>query len=92
MRVQPRAIIAGALELFASPADYDDWAEAVKKQGIELFRQERTGAVHGSITASQLELKAFLNGQAYRAREGQSVAPCLLYAPFHERLGAFLRA
>jgi ComEC/Rec2-related protein len=63
LRVQPRVIIAAAPPFSASPADYDDWAETVKKQGIELFRQERTGAVHGVITATQLEVKGFLNGQ-----------------------------
>lgn len=44
-RVQPRAIIASALDFPESERIHDEWARDVTKRGIKLFRQDETGAV-----------------------------------------------
>lgn len=63
--LQPKAIICGSSVLFATGAIDETWAAAVAAQGIKLFRQDQTGAVHISIDHGVMTLRSFLGGRTW---------------------------
>jgi len=64
-RVQPQAIVVGALPFQEGPQSLDEWsAEAGKVAPI--FRQDRCGAVHIVIDHGNLEVRGYLGDQTLR--------------------------
>jgi beta-lactamase superfamily II metal-dependent hydrolase len=66
-RVHPRVVICAPPRLGAS-TNLDEWAEDVRERGIELFRQDQTGAVQVTIRPGTLRADGFVNGQTFRSR------------------------
>ena len=67
-RVAPRAVICTGLGFGEAPAKLDPWEKATRELGIEVFRQDRSGAVHVEIRPDSLEARGFVNGQIFRSR------------------------
>ena len=64
--VQPAAIIATARESAENQRIKEDWAEMVKARGIELLRQDKTGAVRVRFFRDHWEATPFLGGETFR--------------------------
>jgi ComEC/Rec2-related protein len=67
-RVQPQAVICGALGFGQPASKLDPWAQETAARGIEVFRQDRAGAVQVEMRDSGFEVRGFLNGQTFRSR------------------------
>jgi ComEC/Rec2-related protein len=67
-RVAPQAVICTGLGFGEPPAKLDPWEQAVRALGIEVFRQDRAGAVQVEIRPDGLEARGFVNGQTFRSR------------------------
>jgi competence protein ComEC len=65
--VQPRAIVASAREPAENQRIKEDWAEMVKKRGITLLRQDKTGAVSVRFFEDHWEVFPFLEGETFRS-------------------------
>jgi ComEC/Rec2-related protein len=66
--VQPELIVSAPPRLGANPDERDQWVRAVEAQGIVLFSQEQTGAVHVALAPSAFEATAWLGGYTFRSR------------------------
>lgn len=64
-RVQPQAVIVGALPFQEGPQSLDEWAAEAGKT-TTVFRQDRCGAVHIVIDEHSLEVGGYLDGQTLR--------------------------
>jgi competence protein ComEC len=67
-RVQPQAAIVSGPGYGASPAPLDAWEQSARARGIEVFRQDRCGAVQVELRDGTWELRGFFNGQTFRSR------------------------
>ncbi|HEX8490256.1 MAG TPA: ComEC/Rec2 family competence protein, partial [Chthoniobacterales bacterium] len=65
--VQPQAIIATAREPAENQRIKEDWAELVKRRGITLLRQDKTGAVSVRFFQDHWEATPFLEGETFRS-------------------------
>ena len=68
-RVQPRAIVSGAMP-FGSPLEkVQEWERTAHDAGAELFRQEKCGAVKIEIRHDgELVVRSFVGDQTFRSR------------------------
>jgi competence protein ComEC len=66
--VQPQAIIATAREPAENQRIKEDWAEMVKRRGITLLRQDKTGAVSARFFDDHWEARPFLEGETFRSK------------------------
>ena len=64
--VQPRVLIASEEHFPVSQRIPSWWADAVRHQGVELWRQGETGAVAVRIGEQELELRSFLQPKRKR--------------------------
>ena len=67
-RVAPQAVICTGLGFGEPAVKLDAWEKATRALGIEVFRQDRSGAVHVEIRPDGLETRGFVNGQIFRSR------------------------
>lgn len=67
-RVAPQAVICTGLGFGEPSAKLDSWEKATRERGIEVFRQDRAGAVQVEIRPDGLEARGFVNGQIFRSR------------------------
>jgi beta-lactamase superfamily II metal-dependent hydrolase len=66
-RVAPKVVICRALG-YGEPIDkLDNWEVDATSQGIAVFRQDKTGAVHVDIRDGGYEVRGFVNGQTFRS-------------------------
>ncbi len=70
LKVQPRAVVCAVAEFGATGTDLDAWTAALQRRGIEVFRQDRTGAVRLEWRRSggELRLRSYLGDQTFRSR------------------------
>lgn len=66
-RVAPKIVVCGALGYGEPSAKLDAWEADAVAQGITVFRQDKTGAVHLDIRDEGYEARAFLGGQTFRS-------------------------
>lgn len=66
--VAPLAIVCTGADFPQRARVPEEWAGAVESRGIQLFRQDRTGAVTIDIGADGFSLTPFLGGQTFRSR------------------------
>jgi len=66
--VQPEAIIATARESAENQRIKEDWAEMVKRRGITLLRQDKTGAVKVRFFKDHWEATPFLDAETFRSK------------------------
>ncbi len=64
-RVHPQVIICEAPAGPRGAAVFEQWERDVRARGIELFRQDRTGAVHVEMRERGIRVNAFLGGQTW---------------------------
>ena len=66
-RVAPKIVVCSALG-YAQPIEkLDAWEADAAAQGITVFRQDKTGAVHIDIRDDCYEVRPFLGGQIFRS-------------------------
>jgi beta-lactamase superfamily II metal-dependent hydrolase len=70
LKVQPKAVVCAAPEFGAPGGGLDAWTSSVQGRGIEVFRQDRTGAVRIEWRRSdgELRLRSHLGDQTFRSR------------------------
>ena len=66
-QVQPKLIIATSRDFPETERLTDEWAEKVKALDIELFRQDKTGAVELRFYRQRWEASAYLTGETFRS-------------------------
>ncbi|MEY2520240.1 MAG: competence protein ComEC [Verrucomicrobiota bacterium] len=66
-RVQPRAIVATSRDFPESERIKEEWVEGIRVRGIQLLRQDQTGAVQIKVFRDQWEARGFLNGETFRS-------------------------
>jgi beta-lactamase superfamily II metal-dependent hydrolase len=67
-RVAPKVVVCSGLG-YAEPVEkLDAWEKETAAQGIDVFRQDQTGAVRIDIRDDGYEVQGFLNGQTFRSR------------------------
>ncbi len=64
--VRPRLIIATSRELPVVEQLNDEWASEIAVRGIELFRQDQTGAVEIEIRDGEWQARSYLTGEIFR--------------------------
>ncbi len=67
-RVAPKVVVCSALGYGEPIAKLDAWEADAAAQGIAVFRQDKTGAVHIDIRDKDYEVRGFVNGQTFRPR------------------------
>jgi competence protein ComEC len=67
-RVQPQAVICGALGYGDSPQELDPWVHSATALGITVFRQDQAGAVLVEMHEGTFVLRGFVNGQTFRSK------------------------
>jgi competence protein ComEC len=65
-RVAPKVVVCSQLGYGKPVTQLDAWAADAAAQGITVFRQDKTGAVHIDIRDEGYEVRAFLGGQTFR--------------------------
>jgi ComEC/Rec2-related protein len=65
--VQPRAIIATSRDFPESERLKPEWVEEVRRRGIQLLRQDETGAVQLRIFADRWEASSYVTGGIFRS-------------------------
>jgi beta-lactamase superfamily II metal-dependent hydrolase len=66
--VAPKVAVCSALGYGEPIAKLDTWEADTAAQGINVFRQDKAGAVHIDIRDDSYELRGFVNGQTFRNR------------------------
>lgn len=66
-RVQPRLIVASSPEYPEHERVKEDWAQSVTANGIQLFRQDWTGAVQVRFYRDRFEAKPYLGSETFRS-------------------------
>jgi competence protein ComEC len=66
--VAPQAVIVSALRYGELPETLDPWSRELELRGVEVFRQDRCGAVTVKIRDRVLEADGFVNAQRFRSR------------------------
>ena len=68
-RVQPRAIVSGAMPFGSPPEKVEEWERTAHDAGAALFRQEKCGAVRVEIRpGGELVVRPFVGSQTFRSR------------------------
>ena len=67
-RVRPRVVVCSALGYGEPVEKLDAWETGAAAQGITVFRQDKSGAVHIDIRDGGYEVKGFVSGQTFRNR------------------------
>jgi competence protein ComEC len=65
--VRPRLIIATSRDFPEYERISDEWVEHVRAHGIELFRQDETGAVTMRFRRDGWEAQSYLTGEIFRS-------------------------
>jgi competence protein ComEC len=65
--VRPRLIIATSRDFPEHERPSDNWTENVRAHGIELFRQDQTGAVTMRFRRDGWEAQSYLTGETFRS-------------------------
>lgn len=65
--VAPRVIVATSRDFPENERIKDDWAEMVQQRGINLFRQDQTGAVRLRFGAHGWEANSYLTSETFRS-------------------------
>ena len=65
-RVAPKVVICSALGYGEPATKLDAWETDAVSQGITVFRQDKTGAVHIDLRDHAYEVSAFVNAQTFR--------------------------
>src|SRR5213076_3410116 len=65
--VQPRLIVATLRDFPQQERISDQWAERVRARGIQLFRQDETGAVEVELGKDGWQARAYLTGEIFRS-------------------------
>src|SRR5882724_5351331 len=65
--VRPRLIIASSRDFPEYERINDEWAERVRAHGIQLFRQDETGAVTLRFDRDGWEARSYLTGETFRS-------------------------
>jgi ComEC/Rec2-related protein len=65
--VQPQLIVATSVDFPAHERISDSWARMVRERGIELLRQDETGAVTLEIFGDRWRATTFLNHETFRS-------------------------
>ncbi|MEY2481786.1 MAG: competence protein ComEC [Verrucomicrobiota bacterium] len=66
-RVQPRAIVATSRDFPESERIKEEWVEGIRARGIQLLRQDQTGAVQIKVFRDQWEARSFVTGETFRS-------------------------
>lgn len=66
--VAPQVVVCGQLGYGKPLEELDTWSTATAAQGITVFRQDKTGAVHIDIRDDSYEVRGFVDGQTFRSR------------------------
>ena len=67
-RVAPKVVVCGSLGYGEPVEKLDTWEKDTTTEGIDVFRQDHTGAVRIDIRDDGYEVRGFLNGQDFRSR------------------------
>jgi competence protein ComEC len=65
-RVAPQVVVCSQLGYGQPVSQLDEWTAGAEAQGIRVFRQDKTGAVHIEIRDDGYEVRAYLGGQTFR--------------------------
>jgi competence protein ComEC len=65
--VQPQAIVATSRDFPDSERLKPEWIEAVRRRGIQLLRQDETGAVHLRVFRNRWEATSYVTGETFRS-------------------------
>ena len=65
--VQPQLIVATSVDFPARERISDSWARMVRERGIELLRQDETGAVTLEIFRDRWRATTLLNHETFRS-------------------------
>jgi ComEC/Rec2-related protein len=65
-RVAPKVVVCSQPGYGEPATRLDEWTASTAAQGITVFRQDKTGAVHIDIGDDGYEVRAFLGGQTFR--------------------------
>ncbi len=66
--VQPKAIVATSRDFPESERLKDEWVASVRARGIQLFRQDETGAVRVLVfRGGRIEVRSYLTSQVFRS-------------------------
>jgi beta-lactamase superfamily II metal-dependent hydrolase len=65
--VRPRLIIATSRDFPEHERLSDKWTESVRARGIQLFRQDQTGAVTLRFRRDGWEAQSYLTGETFRS-------------------------
>lgn len=71
--VAPKLIIATSREMPVTENITPEWAKEIAQRGIQLFRQDQTGAVEIRLTNKNWTARGFLNRQLFEAKVDESV-------------------
>ncbi|MFN2474929.1 MAG: ComEC/Rec2 family competence protein [Chthoniobacterales bacterium] len=66
-RVQPEAIITSSTNFAENERVKDDWAAMIASHGVQLFRQDESGAVTLKFFRDRWEAQAFLQPETFRS-------------------------
>jgi beta-lactamase superfamily II metal-dependent hydrolase len=65
--VQPQAIIATSRDFPDSERLKPEWVEEVRRRGIQMLRQDETGAVQVRIFPDRWEATSYMTGESFRS-------------------------
>ena len=65
--VNPRLIIATSRESPVAEQITEEWSSEIARRGIQLFRQDRTGAVEIQFRNEGWTARAYLDGESFRS-------------------------
>jgi competence protein ComEC len=65
--VRPQLIIATSQDFPEGERISEDWADQVRARGIELFRQDETGAVELQFRGNEWTARAYLTGEIFQS-------------------------
>jgi competence protein ComEC len=65
--VNPRLIIATSRESPVAEQITEEWSSDIARRGIQLFRQDRTGAVEIQFRNESWTARAYLDGESFRS-------------------------
>jgi competence protein ComEC len=74
-RVSPRALISSVDALNRNGSPSAEWKGVLQGEGIDLFRQDETGAVMIKADVSKPILRSFLHPEKYLPLYGPRISP-----------------
>lgn len=66
--VRPKAVIATSRDFSENQRIKEDWEEMVRRRGIKLFRQDKTGAVQLRFFPDRWEASSYLGSETFTSR------------------------